>query len=329
VRQAIDNFQTAHFSAGLLDRVTESIQRLPALQRIVLLGFGEALCHPNITEVLTKLSRTGKQIVLVTNGHLLTPAISDLLVSLPVHALYFSWDDTVRDGITDAGIRVGADLAKILKQVAALQQIKKTALKKFPELGLEIVALKRNRHFISDIIRFWRQQGINRFVVTHLFPYRAEVASDVLYDDPATTNLRRSLARGQRLNSKIVAADQFPEGKRICPFIERGSLFVRVDGKVAPCPELAYTHDAYYWGQRRPHLARSWGDLNTALLDQVWQQAEFKALRRQFAGYFFPDCVNCYQPEMCAHRMGEDGDCSLNGVPCGECLWSRGLIRCP
>lgn len=337
VRQAIDGFKTAHFSPALMAAVARSVKNLDALERFVLLGFGESLCHPDIKEMLTTLSRTGKKIVMVSNGHLLDQRIGELLVALPVHELYLSWDDPVATEAPAATagckIRPEADPEKTRTVLEMLRRLKKQAGSIYPRLGMEIVAVKSNQQDLGDMVGFWQAQGVERFVVTHLFPYREAVAYDILYDDRATTDLGRVLQDGRpkgRLRGRnMVCADQFPDPRRICPFIERGSLFVRVDGRVAPCPELAYTHNAYYWGRRRPHLARPWGDLNKDPLDRIWRQAEFEKLRRRFAGYFFPDCVNCYRPELCAHRMGEDGDCFGNGVPCGECLWSRGVIRCP
>ncbi len=329
VRRSIEDFSHIHLSDLLLNKLLQSVNRLPGLKRIVLLGFGEALCHPRCAEILTVLGGTGRRLVLVTNGHLLNREICERLVALPVQEVYISWDDPVIKKGEAAGIRTGADLEEVREGVERLHRLKKQNAAAFPRLGMEIVAVKGNLVQIPEMIRFWQRRGVERFILTHLFPYQEEMASEILYDAPATTDLREIVSGIKGLRHRIICADWFPGSRRTCPFIERGSLFVRVDGRVAPCPELAYTHNAYYWGRHRPHYACLRGDLHNEPLDRIWQQEEFAELRRTFAGYFFPDCIHCYHPELCAHRMGPDGDCFANGVPCGECLWSRGLIRCP
>jgi len=76
-----------------MEHLLDAIDALPTLERIVLLGYGEALCNPHIHDFLARLARTGIPLCLVTNGQLITAGIMDLLVHLPVKEVFVSWDD--------------------------------------------------------------------------------------------------------------------------------------------------------------------------------------------------------------------------------------------
>jgi MoaA/NifB/PqqE/SkfB family radical SAM enzyme len=127
----------------------------------------------------------------------------------------------------------------------------------------------------------------------------------------------------------IRLARQRADGERACPFIQKGSLFITARGDAAPCPELAYTHRARYFGNERVHGRYLLGNILDRSIEQIWDSEEYIELRKQFLYYDFPDCSYCYRPDLCYHRTAEGRDCFHNPTPCGECLWSKGIVICP
>ncbi len=298
------------------------------LDRIVLLGFGEALCNPHIKELLTELREIDTRIVLVSNATFLTDDMASFLASLPLDELYVSWDDDIYG--VDTEIRRGASAALFRNNIEALvAKISEFRINR-PLIGLQIVATKTNHRFIPGSIEYGKSIGIERFIVSNLYPYSAAMAGDVLYDDYSSKKIKlHKLLRHAVKRSRLTVANQDIHVNRRCPFIEKGTIFITAEGDIATCPELAYTHPAFYSGKQRLHTRFILGNINCNTLEEIWNNKEFEELRNKFEYYEFPDCSFCQHPDLCTLRIEKGYDCFDNLTPCGECLWARNIIICP
>ncbi|HQP30788.1 MAG TPA: SPASM domain-containing protein [Deltaproteobacteria bacterium] len=323
VRGSVLDFQAAHLSVHLLERLLDSIAMIPTLERIVLLGYGEALCNPRILDILVRLGQTGIPLCLVTNGQLITADIADLLVNIPVQEVFLSWDDY--EG--SESIRIGSDTNKIR---AVIEELRRRRKGRFPVIGLEIVALKSNRHVLHKIVAASAAAGGEKVIVTNVFPYGEAMRDEILfaYKKRPEFDIKKQMD-GPIRSVDISVAHQVIGDARACPFMEKGTLFVTARGDIAPCLELAHAHRAWYFNSERTHFHYSIGNIARTTLLTAWQSEKFAAFREGFVYYDFPDCLQCRDSQMCLHRSNKDGDCFRNGTPCGECLWARGVIRCP
>jgi MoaA/NifB/PqqE/SkfB family radical SAM enzyme len=112
-----------------------------------------------------------------------------------------------------------------------------------------------------------------------------------------------------------------------CPFVERGSLSVRWDGKVSPCLPLLYTHSYFLDDRERCSHAHFVGDLTTRTLLEIWNDPSYLDLRDRLQSFDFSPCTYCNSCEIANDNLE---DCYGNTIPaCGGCLWAQGLIRCP
>jgi Fe-coproporphyrin III synthase len=323
VRNSVIDFQAANFTLSMLDDLIKSISAMKTLKRVVLLGYGEALCNPHIHDILRLLGKTGLPLCLVTNGQLLSSEFIDILIELPVHEVFISWDEY---GDSDR-IRIGSDTGRIR---AAIGELRRRRNGRFPLIGTEIVALRSNRESLRNIASASVAAGGERIIVTNVFPYSEQMNCEALFAYKARPDfdIRSQVSESESLVETTVA-NQVIGDERSCPFIEKGTLFVTAQGDVAPCIELAHTHTAWYFNARRTHFKSSFGNIMHKTLSEIWALKDFADFRERFAHYDFPDCLKCSRPYMCRHRMTIEGDCFRNGFPCGECLWARGAVRCP
>jgi MoaA/NifB/PqqE/SkfB family radical SAM enzyme len=112
-----------------------------------------------------------------------------------------------------------------------------------------------------------------------------------------------------------------------CPFVERGSLSIRWDGKVSPCLPLLYTHQHFLDERERTSKEYFVGDINEKELLLIWNEGVYKELRQRLLDFDFSPCVFCNSCEMASENVE---DCFGNIQPtCGGCLWAHGMIRCP
>ena len=61
-------------------------------------------------------------------------------------------------------------------------------------------------------------------------------------------------------------------------------------------------------------------------LTGIWAGADYAAFRDRVRCFDFPPCTDCG----CELAADNREDCLGNPHPtCGDCLWARGIIRCP
>ena len=223
IRQSIIDFKKTHFSPGLMQTLLPMLEAAN-LDRIVLLGFGEALCNPHIKEILTKLRGNDARIVLVSNASFLTDDMVSFLVSLPLDELYVSWDDDIYGDDTE--IRRGANATIFRNNIETVVAKKVEYESTRPKIGLQIVATKSNFQFIPRSIEYGKSIGIERFIVSNLYPYSAAMAGEILYDyHPAKNFQLHKLFRHEIKRNRLTVANQDILVNRRCPFIEKGTLF--------------------------------------------------------------------------------------------------------
>jgi len=192
------------------------------------------------------------------------------------------------------------------------------------------VAMKSNQSSITSIIGFGREAGMESFIVSNIFPYSASMKDEILYGNGGGTpkSLLPKIGRETRGVDIRVASLEI-DAPRSCPFIERGTVFITAEGDIAPCPELAHTHPAWYLGSRRLQERYISGNIVRSSLGEIWNARDFADLRSRFEYFDFPDCSSCHEPDLCWHRTVDGRDCYRNETPCGECLWAKGIVLCP
>lgn len=92
-----DNFypnQNLNISLDLIRKIATELERIKYQGAIVLCGFGEPLLHPEITEIVSILSKNAR-IEIVTNGDYLTPSVITNLVQAGAEYFVVSMYDGV------------------------------------------------------------------------------------------------------------------------------------------------------------------------------------------------------------------------------------------
>jgi MoaA/NifB/PqqE/SkfB family radical SAM enzyme len=327
VRNSIADFEKLHFSPDMMRKLLPMLAKLK-LDRIVLLGFGEALCNPDIEYLLKSLRRLKTKIVLVTNATFLTEAMSSFLVGLPLDELYVSWDDDIEGG--NNIIRQGMQVGVFRTNLETLFKIKAASSDARPRIGMQLIATKSNFQFIPQNIAYGNSIGIEKFIVSNVFPYSSAMRNEILYELRSKPKIDlKEFLKNEIKQFNIKIANQSANITRNCPFIEKGTVFITSRGDVSPCPELAYTHPAFYFGSERVHNKYILGNINNQSLQVIWESKRYAEMRKNFSNYYYTDCSFCYRPDRCEMRTMESVDCYCNYTPCGECPWAKDILICP
>ena len=119
------------------------------------------------------------------------------------------------------------------------------------------------------------------------------------------------------------------KNNRGCDFVDTGSAFISWNGDVHNCYFLWHKFSCHYFGQKRYVNTRSFGNLADKGIAGIWNDTAFINHRKEVLGKEYSTCTDCNLTP-CDNVCREDfeNDCFANTVPCGSCLWSKGLFRC-
>ena len=143
-------------------------------------------------------------------------------------------------------------------------------------------------------------------------------------------NKARNLA--QKFNIKLELPGIFPILRnRICPYISRNAIIVRVNGGVAPCYNFLHNHRVYVNNHERDVKEITFGNLQEESLEDIVQGKNYHNFRKILLDIsknipWSGDCL--YSTRGCFFVSNNDTDCYGNSPGCNECLYSVGLVNC-
>jgi AbrB family looped-hinge helix DNA binding protein len=338
---------------GTFDRILDGVRALAVTPRgarapksaltVFFGGLGEPLVHPDIVQMVRKVKKTGASAELITNGILLTEDLSAELIEAGLDMLWVSLDGASPECYTD--VRPGNHLPRVVENLKGLRDLKIARGSETPRIGVSFVAMKRNLSELPEVLRLGYRVGVRRFLVTNVYPHTAELLEEILY--------RRSLGESvdSRSTVKMPRMDMNKDTARImetvidgyygaklegieilwpsdaCPFVMKGSVCVRWDGKVSPCLPLLHAHQSYLGDRLRASNAYWIGSVLEHGLPELWSSPEYVRLRKRLEEFDFSPCTSCNSCEM---ANDNEKDCFGNMIPtCGGCLWAQGFIQCP
>ncbi len=337
-------------SAETFDRILAAFEGWQPKPELFFGGYGEPLSHPNCLKMIAQAKAVGHPVALISNGILLTEQVTRKLIELELDKLWVSLDGASPECYAD--VRLGDALPLVIENLTRLRTQKYQAFGTsvwagVPKLGIAFVAMRRNIHDLAEVIKLGTRLGAVEFSVTNVLAHNTELLDENLY----MHSMR--LAPSQQLSPLIhmplmdvnhqtmdalatmlkdmhrleLAGSLLNQNTGQCPFVERGSLAIRQDGKVSPCLPLLYTHMHFLDNRERTSQEFFVGDLCEQNLLEIWNSPGYLELRQRLADFDFSPCSFCNSCEMANENLE---DCFGNVQPtCGGCLWAQGLIRCP
>jgi radical SAM protein with 4Fe4S-binding SPASM domain len=127
----------------------------------------------------------------------------------------------------------------------------------------------------------------------------------------------------------IILPNISPVSERRCPFISRQALFVRWDGRVAPCIYYAHSWSHVFDGIRREVKAITFGDINERDLMEIWRDPLYVSFRARVYFFRMPSCLDCPVRNYCLLTLSNESDCWGNSPTCAACPFSHDMVRCP
>ncbi len=328
------------------ERLIQGVESFSPRPTLFFGGYGEPLAHPRIFEMITTARSIGAEVEMITNGTLLGERACRAVLNAGVSILWVSLDGATPQGYMD--VRLGDALDQILSNLRRFCQLR-VETGATTQLGIAFVAMRRNIHELPRLLELGRELGAGYFSISNVLAHTRDLRLESLYENaqyeteaqktsllpvinlpradfPAEVQNALAQALHDGVRMEIAGLNALRTGNR-CPFIEKGSLSVRWDGKVSPCLPLLHTQDSFLDDHVRRSVAYFCGDLAVQSLPDIWRDPAYLDLRQRLQRFDFSPCVICNSCEMADQNLE---DCFGNVQPaCGGCLWAQGLIQCP
>ena len=262
-----------HLTAGVLESIIDRLPFTPA--RVRLSGIGEPLLNPEFLQLVDVLAARGISCDFITNGTMLTPRLSEEILSRSsIEEVIISCDGARKE--TFESCRLGANFEKWCELVGDFLAEAKRERGQTLRVTSSTVVNRQNLAEIGDVIRFGARLGFDRMMI--LAPIPVDEVSASYCPSPAEM---ATISRGQ-LEATAAAA-----GVEIGCAFARSSvppasipsclqpweyIFIHATGDVSPCCAL--------FGSDRSAVM---GNILEQGFEAIWHGERFGEFRRTSA----------------------------------------------
>ena len=272
---------------GLMDASIWAALR-PHLLNVVEIDFsggGEPLLHPDLAEWISEAKHAGCRAGFLTNGSLLDEAAASRMIRAGVDWIALSADGARAE--TFESIRKGADFEEFRENVRCLTGMR---MGKTPRVSFNFVMMSSNVEQLEEIVRLAANLQVNQVNFKQCDVIRGGQERKLgLFASKVDREIRRhekALAKARKLARKLgVETTAFafvPDELPVCDQDPRGSMFIRYDGCVSPCINLANGGPSCFLGENVIMPSVHYGRLPDDDLTVLWKTDSCRFYRDRF-----------------------------------------------
>jgi MoaA/NifB/PqqE/SkfB family radical SAM enzyme len=248
-------------------------------------GGGEPLLQSQLPEWIAHAKAAGCETGFLSNGLLLKKEMLQQILNAGVDWICISMDGA--DAEMYEKIRIGSNFKRVCENVANIAEMRTGNV---PMTMINFVLMDLNFHQVEDIVRLTARLGVDQINFKQCDVIRgASGKGHGLFGINETGKIRRlkkKVAKARRLAKKLnimnTASSFTAEEQAVCDQDPRDSLFIRFDGLVAPCINLAIGGPTTFLGKEVMMPNVHFGRLPHDDLMDLWQSDTCKFYRQQF-----------------------------------------------
>ncbi len=245
---------------------------LKDVQWVDFTGGGEPLLQPRLAEWMSQAKQEGCIVGLLTNGVLLNAKKAQELVDVGIDWICFSMDSP--DKTEYERIRVGSDFDLVCRNIKHFSELRPQGTK----VMLNYVMMKSNFDQLPELVGLAAELGIDQINFKQCEVIRGVHGKDLgLFGEEETSEIwrrealvdaARGLAKERGIEANVTPF--VPLERCVCEQDPTNSMFVRFDGVVSPCINLANGGPTTFLGKDvvLPHV--SYGILPDNELPTLW-----------------------------------------------------------
>lgn len=258
---------------------------LKKAQTVDFTGGGEPLLQPNLVDWIREAKSEGCIAGILTNAVLLNDRKARDLLDAGLDWICVSIDGSSKEEYET--IRVAANFDQVLKNVENFSKLRTGT---FPKMMINHVMMQANVNQLERMVRLCADLGVNQINFKQCEVIRDSHGKGLgLFGKTATREikqLQRAVASARKLAQKFgldtTASSFLPEERPVCEQDPRNSMFIRYDGLVAPCINLANSGPTVFLGEEVVLPDVHYGTLPECDLQDLWQSELCGFYRRTF-----------------------------------------------
>lgn len=283
------------------ERITSHLHEVHSID---FTGSGEPLLSPHLFQWLVEAKNWGCHTGFLTNGLLLEGEVICQLIDTELDWIGFSID--AADKNLYQLIRKGSCFDTVCAAIKSLTS-QKTGGR--PLVMINYVIMDLNQDQLEDTVRLAHELGADQVNFKQCDVSRGRHGRALgLFEAEKTkraVKFKKKLDRTRRLAKKLgirtTAFSFHPEPQPVCDQDPRDSLFIRSDGVVAPCINLAYGGSSVFFGQDVVMPDTHFGELTSSSPDSIWTSEPCLGFRR-----CFDKRVSSYEISLATADFGHD-----------------------
>ncbi|MEW6263325.1 MAG: radical SAM/SPASM domain-containing protein [Thermodesulfobacteriota bacterium] len=258
---------------------------LAEVQSMDFTGGGEPLLQPKLAEWIAEAKSAGCETGFLTNGLLLKKERARELLDAGLDWVCFSLDGADKDMYEK--IRPGSSFELVRGNLAGLAGLRR---QRIPKIMINFVMMPANFHQIEEMVRLAGRLGADQVNFKQCAVIRGEHGKGLgLFhreESKETKRYRKELAKARGLARKMkidtTAFSFLPAERPVCEQDPRDEMFVRHDGCVAPCINLAIGGATTFLGREATMPTVHYGRLPDRDLQALWESEVGRSYRRVF-----------------------------------------------
>ena len=258
---------------------------LDRVESVDFTGGGEPLLQPHLAEWIADATKAGCETGFLSNGLLLKEDKLKKILDAGIKWICISMDGATAEMYNE--IRVGSNFDRVCENVASIARLRSGSV---PKTMINFVLMDMNAHQMEEIVQLAARLGVDQVNFKQCDVIRGKEGKGFgLFATEETREIRqlqKSLDKARRLARKLniqTTAFAFtPQELAVCEQDPRDSLFIRHDGTVAPCINLALGGPTTFLGKEVSMPSVHYGRLPGDDLMNLWETESCQFYRKKF-----------------------------------------------
>ena len=258
---------------------------LSQVQSVDFTGGGEPLLQPRLAQWIAEAKAAGCETGFLSNGLLLTEEKLKEILDAGVNWICISMDGATAEMYNK--IRIGSNFDRVCENVANIASQRSGST---PKTMINFVLMEMNFHQMEEMVQLADRLGVDQLNFKQCDVIRGEAGKGFgLFNNRETKEIRRlqkSLEKARRLAKKLnietTAFAFMPQELAVCEQDPRDSMFIRYDGTVAPCINLAIGGPTTFLGEEVTMPSVHYGRLPGDDLMDLWETESCQFYRKKF-----------------------------------------------
>lgn len=269
----------------LFEKIIPMLENSP---KVILQIFGEPLLSKTFFKMLERVKQYDCHVVFNSNGVLLNRKNCEKLVRMGADEIAVSIDGTT----TFKEIR-GIPIAKLVKNITTLNEVKAEFGLTKPDVGIAMVAMRKNVHETVELVDVAASLGIKNMWVAHMEAHADHLIDELLFNHVDYVRHHFDIARARASEVGVdLVLPPLEKTEYFCHF-PFDSMWINWDGAVRPCCRAVYADTIQI------------GNLYESSWQDIWNSKDMKQLRTSLltGKDMIPFCEKCSHRVLCKDNL--------------------------